>query len=427
LPALAESTASTTCHQSNYLIGKLHFYYTAYFTFLHRLNQHMKRILPAIVISQFFCTSVWFAGNAVIADIMKQVGVHGSWLAHMTSAVQFGFIIGTLTFAILAIADRFSPVRVFTVCAMLAAAANLSITFPTVNATAVLMLRMLTGFFLAGIYPVGMKIAADHHKEGLSKSLGFLVGALVLGTALPHLLKAAAIVLNWKYVCYTTSLLAATGGLIMLLLVPDGPYHKPAQKLEARSFLRGFGNKQFRSAALGYFGHMWELYTFWMSVPVILAFYKNHHPEVTLNIPLWSFLIIASGSISCILGGYISKHVGVKTTATSALLISCICCLASPVFLQAGAAPVFLIFLFIWGMSAVADSPLFSTITATNAPPSAKAASLTIVNCIGFSITIISIQSLNAWINASNAQYIYMLLAAGPLLGLAALLAPARQ
>lgn len=382
----------------------------------------MKRILPAIVVSQFFCTSVWFAGNAVITDITKQLAVQGAWLAHMTSAVQFGFIIGTLTFAILAIADRFSPTKVFAVCATLAAAANLAITIDGVDAATVLLLRVLTGFFLAGIYPVGMKIAADHYEQGLGKSLGFLVGALVLGTALPHLLKTAAITMPWKFVCYATSVLEVTGGLIIWLLVPDGPHRKPARKIELNTFLIGFKNAEFSVAALGYFGHMWEVYTFWMSAPIMLAHYKRLHPAAGFDIFLWSFLIIASGSIACVLGGYISQRAGTKRTATAALLTSCTCCLVSPLFLNTGSIPVLLIFLLLWGMSAVADSPLFSTLTATNAPPSSRAASLTIVNCIGFTITIFSIQAINALLNESNATYIYMLLAAGPITGLIALL-----
>jgi MFS family permease len=381
----------------------------------------MKRILPALVVSQFFCTSVWFAGNVVITDIAKQLSVEGAWLAHITSAVQLGFIIGTLTFAVFTIADRFSPTKVFAVCALLAAIANLSITVDNVGAVTVITLRVLTGFFLAGIYPVGMKIAADHFEHGLGKSLGFLVGALVLGTALPHLLKAAAVVMPWKFVCYATSALAVAGGLIVLLLVPDGPYRKPAQKMQLNAFLVGFRNVEFRNAALGYFGHMWELYAFWMSVPVILAYYKSSHGEAAFNPSLWSFLIIASGGFACVLAGYISQYAGTKRTAAAALLISCTCCLVAPFFLQGGSVPVLLIFLLLWGMSVVADSPLFSTLTAINAPPSSRAASLTIVTCIGFSITIFSIQMIHALLSDTNAHFIYMLLAAGPIIGLIAL------
>src|SRR4051812_22195680 len=129
----------------------------------------MKRILPTIVIAQFFCTSVWFAGNAIMGDIAKQLQLEPGYLAHLTSAVQLGFITGTLIFAILSIADRFSPVKVFFCCAMIAGVINLSAGINGITATTLLLCRFATGFFLAGIYPVGMKIASDHYQQGLGR------------------------------------------------------------------------------------------------------------------------------------------------------------------------------------------------------------------------------------------------------------------
>ncbi|MES2278174.1 MAG: MFS transporter [Bacteroidota bacterium] len=382
----------------------------------------MKRILPVIVISQFFCTSLWFAGNAIMSDIARQFQLEPGYLAHLSSAVQSGFITGTLIFAILSIADRFSPSKVFFACAIIAALINLGLCLDGINSSELITLRFMTGFFLAGIYPVGMKIAADHYEQGLGKSLGFLVGALVLGTAFPHLLKSMTATLPWKYVIYATSSLSAIGGLAMLLLVPDGPYRKPGQQLNLSGFLTGFRDKKFRAAAFGYFGHMWELYAFWVFVPVILGAYKSRYPNAGFNISLLSFLIIASGSLACVVSGLISQRLGAKRTATIALSISGICCVVSPLLLFNHSTVVLIIFLFVWSMAVIADSPLFSTIVARNAPAEAKGTSLTIVNCIGFSITIASIQLINALRTDTNAQYIYMLLAVGPILGLVALL-----
>jgi len=382
----------------------------------------MKRILPAIVIAQFFCTSLWFAGNAIMTDIARQLHLEPAYLVYLTSAVQSGFITGTLIFAILSIADRFSPSKVFFVCALIAAAINLTISFEGINLSGLILCRFLTGFFLAGIYPVGMKIASDHYQHGLGRSLGFLVGALVLGTAFPHFLKSMMAALPWKYVIYSTSTLSVSGGLAMLLLVPDGPYRKSGQKLKLNAFIQSFRDKQFRAAALGYFGHMWELYAFWVFVPVILTAYKNHYPAAPVNVPFLSFLIIVAGSFSCVFGGIISQHLGTKRTATMALSISCVCCIISPLLLFNSSQVILLAFLFIWSMAVIADSPLFSTLVAQNAPAAAKGTSLTIVNCIGFGITIISIQLINALRTDVNAQYIYMLLAVGPILGLIALI-----
>jgi MFS family permease len=382
----------------------------------------MKRVLPVIVISQFFCTSLWFAGNAIMGDIAKQLQLEPAYLAHVTSAVQSGFIIGTLLFAVLSISDRFSSSKVFFACAIIAAVINLGICATGLTPAMLLIFRFMTGFFLAGIYPVGMKIASDHYQQGLGKSLGFLVGALVIGTAFPHLLKSITATLPYKYVIFSTSLLSAIGGLAMLLLVPDGPYRSPGQKLKPGVFLKGFSNRKFRAAAFGYFGHMWELYAFWMFVPIILTTYKSHYPLADFNVPFLSFLIIAAGSVSCAFSGILSQYFGVKKTATVALFLSCTCCLISPLLLLTNSAITLIIFLFIWSMAVIADSPMFSTLIALNAPQESKGTSLTIVNCIGFSVTIISIQLITAFLNEANVRYIYMLLAIGPILGLLALM-----
>lgn len=381
----------------------------------------MKRILPTIVIAQFLCTSLWFAGNSIINEIIADLHLSEDFLAHITSTIQFGFISGTLTFAILTISDRFSPSLVFFFSSMLAAIFNLGITLPGIGSIEILILRFLTGFFLAGIYPVGMKIASDYFQKGLGKSLGFLVGALVFGTAFPHLLKSFIIGFPWKYVLYATSAFSVTGGLGILMFVPDGPYRKFSQKLNMLAFMRSFHYSDFRAASFGYFGHMWELYTFWAFVPIMLNSYQNKYAEANINVPLLSFLIIAFGGIACVISGTLSIRFGARNLATLSLLLSCLCCLTSPLFLFNESEIVLLIFLFFWGFVVIADSPLFSTLVAQSAPPESRGTALTIVNCIGFSITIISIQLINGLYKYISPQFIYLMLALGPLLGLIAL------
>jgi MFS family permease len=382
----------------------------------------MKLTLPIIVVSQFFCTSLWFAGNSIISDIARDYNLDQHFLAHITSAIQFGFIAGTLVFAVFSVSDKLSPSVVFCVSSILAGLFNLGITLDQIDSTEILLFRFLTGFFLAGIYPVGMKIAADYYQSGLGKSLGFLVGALVIGTAFPHLLKNFVAGFPWKYVLYSTTILSFIGGLCVLFLVPDGPFRKSGNKIKPTAFLEGFKNPQFRSVSFGYFGHMWELYTFWAFVPVMLATYNNYYAGTNLNVPLLSFFIIASGGLACVLSGIFSQYFGAKKVAAIALSVSCLCCIVSPFFVFSGSAVLFIVFLFIWAFAVIADSPLFSTLVAQNAPEESRGTSLTIVNCIGFSITIISIQFINLLSDKINAQYIYMFLAIGPILGLISLL-----
>ncbi|MEO6039488.1 MAG: MFS transporter [Saprospiraceae bacterium] len=379
-------------------------------------EQAKSHILPTIVLSQFLCTSLWFAGNAILPELKKTFDGDIGFLANLTSAVQFGFICGTLVFAVLTIADRFSPSRVFFVSSVLAAAFNLGISLEDISPATLVVFRSLTGFFLAGIYPVGMKIASDYYQKGLGKSLGFLVAALVLGTAFPHLLRSIGLRFPWQYVVFATSTLSVLGGLAMLLLVPNGPFRKAGPRLDVTAFLAAFRYKNFRTVAFGYFGHMWELYTFWAFVPVILA---NYSP-VGLNVPLYSFLIIASGGLACVFSGLLSQYFGAKRIATIALFLSGLCCLVSPWFLLTASTPLLLTFLFFWGLVVIADSPLFSSLVAQHAPEESRGTSLTIVTCIGFSITIISIQLISVW-SAYFGNYVFMFLATGPVLGLIAL------
>ncbi|PJZ84604.1 MFS transporter [Leptospira harrisiae] len=382
----------------------------------------MKHILPIIIVSQFLCTSLWFAGNSIIADMANDLHLEQNFLANLTSAIQFGFIIGTLVFALLNISDRLSPSFVFFICSVLAGLFNLGITIEKINPIEILSFRLLTGFFLAGIYPVGMKIASDYFQVGLGKSLGFLVGALVFGTAFPHLLKIFTIGLPWKYVLYVTTILSLCGGLSIFFFVPDGPYRKFNQKLKFAAFTNAFRNKNFRAASFGYFGHMWELYTLWASIPVILISYNRNYPNVNLNVSLFSFLIIGSGAIACVFSGLFSKRFGARRIATTSLFLSCLCCLTSPFFLTSESVVLFIMFLFFWGLVVIADSPMFSTLVAGNAPEDSKGSALTIVNCIGFSITIVSIQLTSIFADKVNFQYLYLLLAIGPIFGLFALL-----
>ncbi len=378
-----------------------------------------KNILPVIVLSQFAGTSLWFVGNAVLPELIESLHLSQYALSHVTSAVMLGFITGTLVFAFFSLADRFSPVKLFFISSLLGALTNISVAWLAKDAASLFVLRFLTGFFIAGIYPVGMKIAADWYEKGLGKALGFLVGALVLGTAFPHLLKNRDFELPWRSVLYFTSLFATVGGLLMLLFVGDGPFRKKSGGFQWNAFKEIFSSKKWRQSAFGYFGHMWELYTFWGFVPLILGLYAEKK-GIVLNVPLLSFLIIGSGAISCICGGYLSQKMGSAKVATTALFISGICCFISPFIYQLPLF-IFLAILFIWGLAVVPDSPQFSTLVANYAPEHLRGTALTIYNSIGFTITTISLIVIdrvfhsNGFLGQENTM---LLLGIGALIGL---------
>ena len=338
-----------------------------------------KHILPIIVIAQFCCTSLWFAGNGIIDDLASAFDLQSTAVGDLTGSVQFGFISGTLLFAFLTIAGRFKPSVVFFGSGILASVFNLGMLFESNTLLSLITFRFFTGFFLAGIYPVGMKIASDYYEKGLGKALGFLVGALVIGTAFPHLLKSVTSNLPWKTVLFGTSGLSVLGGTLMLLFVPSGPFRKRSQKLDISAFLSVFKSSNFRAAAFGYFGHMWELYAFWAFVPFIIEYYKNNHGISTMNTSLISFLIIGIGGLSCVLSGILSLRFDTKKVAGTFLGLSGICCLLSPIVFQFENEYLFLLFLLIWGVVVIGDSPLFSSLVAKNAETQIKGTALTIV------------------------------------------------
>ena len=315
------------------------------------MKKNNNFILSLIVLSQFAGTSLWFVGNAVLPELKQALQLNQYAISLVTSAVMMGFVTGTLVFAFFSLADRFSPAKLFFISSLFGAVCNTAVVWFAKDSASLFFLRFLTGFCIAGIYPVGMKIAADWFEKGLGKALGFLLGALVLGTAFPHLLKNSDFHLPWKSVLYFTSIFAIAGGLIMILFVGDGPHRKKSGGFKPNAIAIIFQSKKLRQASLGYFGHMWELYTFWGFVPAMLALYATKN-SVHINIPLLSFLIIGCGCLSCIAGGYLSQKWGSAKVATTALIISGLCCILSPlIFIFPLWA--FLLVLFSWGFAVI--------------------------------------------------------------------------
>lgn len=365
--------------------------------------------------------ALWFATNAVLPDLQLAFGLSREAIGYSTSAVQFGFIAGTLCFSFFAVSDRFPPARLFFLSACLGAFSNVGIFLFAEGFWSIILFRFGTGFFLAGIYPVGMKIAASWYQRDLGRAIGHLVGALVLGTSLPHGIRVLGEQLPWETVIISVSILAAAGGVSMLLFVPNGPHLNGTTAFDPGAFRKIFASKRFRASAFGYFGHMWELYTFWAFVPVFIEAYNAYHGS-NLSASLGAFVVIAVGSFGCAVGGMLSLRVGSARVAFAQLGASGICCILSPLAFFTGVPELFFAFLVFWGVVVVGDSPQYSTLNAQTAPQDLVGSALTIVTCIGFALTIFSIELVNYMLNIIPKPYIFLLLAAGPVFGLRSLL-----
>ena len=375
-----------------------------------------KRILPILVLAQFAGTSLWFAVNAVMPDLQQQMGWPASAVGRLTSALQLGFIVGTLVFALLAIADRFSARRVFLFCALAGALCTLGALMRIASFSELLLWRAATGFFLAGIYPVGMKIASQWFPEGLGVALGWLVGALVLGSASAHGIRALSVELPWSTVMISVALLAAAGGLILFMAIPEPPNDTAnTKKLEMQALATIWTDWRVRASVLGYFGHMWELYTFWVLVPLILATQLNGQA-----LSFAAFGVLGIGAVGCIGGGWLAKRWGSARVATLQLSMSGICCLLAP-WLMSAPLIWFLLWLAIWGITAAGDSPQFSTLTASNAPKHAVGSVLTLTNCMGFALSIVSIELFTSLVQEHQLASLLPWLGIGPLLGIVAM------
>jgi len=375
-----------------------------------------RHVLPVLVLAQFAGTSLWFAVNAVMPDLQRAFGWPATAVGTLTSALQAGFIAGTLVFALLAIADRFPPRRVFLVCALAGAGCTVGAWAMVSDFGALLAWRFATGFFLAGIYPVGMKIAAQWYTRGLGPALGLLIGALVLGSASAHALRAIGDTLPWPTLMLGVATLAAAGGVSLYTLLPDPPGAVArVTTLQWRALATIVTDARVRSSVLGYFGHMWELYTLWVLMPLILA---TRLQGTALS---WTaFAMLGAGVLGCVGGGWLAPRFGSARVAGVQLAISGLCCVLAPVLIGAPDA-LFYGWLLVWGITVSGDSPQFSTLTARNAPPQAVGSVLTLTNSIGFAISIASILLFVELTRTVPLGWLLTGLALGPALGLWAL------
>jgi MFS family permease len=374
--------------------------------------------VATIAIAQLLGTSLWFSANSAAPDLMRAWGIGVSGIGLLTNAVQLGFIAGTLTISLSGLADRFAASRIFVISACLGAGFNACFALFSHGLASATVFRFLVGLSLAGIYPIGMKLVVSWAPERTGAALAYLVGMLTLGTALPQGIRFVGALWKWQAVILSSSALALLGAVLIFAL-GDGP-HLPARRtgitMPMGGVVRAFASPDLRAAALGYFGHMWELYTFWTLVPVIVRT-ALHLDAFDRSVPGLAFLIIAVGAVGCITGGILSRRMGSVRIAASSLVLSGLCCLVVGATWRSLSQEMLFLILLVWGAAVVADSPHFSALSAKAAPASMVGGVLAIQNSVGFAITIASIAVATSLFPRLGLSIAWVLLP-GPVLGL---------
>ena len=369
-------------------------------------------MLLLVAVAEVLGMSLWFSATAAAPAIAAEYRLDTATVAWLTMAVQAGFVAGTLITAVTNLADAINARRLFGAGCVVGACANLAITVAP-SAAVIIGLRFLTGAALAWVYPPGMKIAAGWFLERRGTALGVVVGAVGLGSALPHLLAATGATLSWRLLVAISSILALAGAILVTTTVSDGPHvsaSAPFDRHALRVVLRTRGT---RLAMLGYFGHMWELYAMWTWFAAFAALSLGAGPRTGSAIV---FVAIASGAIGCVVAGRWADAAGKANVAALAMLASAACALLSPFFFGAP-LELLLVLAVIWGFTIVADSAQFSALVADHTARTHVGTALTLQTSAGFLLTMISIRLVPPITQAAGWRWAFLFLVPGPLLG----------
>jgi MFS family permease len=336
--------------------------------------------------------------------------------------VQLGFVVGTAVAAILNLADVIPAGRLFSASAVLGALAN-ALILAAPGYPPALVMRFLTGFFLAGVYPPAMKMIATWFRAERGLAIGVIVGALTVGKATPYFVRALPHV-GLQPVVLTSSVGALVAAGLVGFWYRDGPLPFASRPFSWSHVLDVIKVREWRLATGSYLGHMFELYAFWTWIPYFLGASVAAHAGGRLRAPrlisLLAFLTIAIGGLGSVWGGLFADRRGRPRLVTISLVMSGCCCILSGI-LFGGPLWVLGALAMTWGFFVIADSAQFSTLVTESVPPHTVGTALTVQTSLGFLLTMLPMQLVPTIAQRAGWRWSFAILALGPIAGIAAI------
>lgn len=376
------------------------------------------RALTWISIAELFALSLWFSASVIAPQLIELWNIDESYEGWLSSAVPLGFVMGTLFSSALGIADRYNPRKIFAISALFGAVLNGLLMFVHFAFLGIL-LRILTGVTLAGVYPIAVKMLSQWFPKKRGLAIGILIAALTIGSALPHFVKVFFANVNWQSIIMSTSLLAILAAIIVYLILEDAPIELKNTPFSIKLIGKVVRNKAAMLANYGYFGHCWELYGMWTWLP---AFLTASFTAASTNVSNWfialsSFIVIGvAGGIGCVVGGFVSDKIGRSNLTIISMIVSAICCILIGFTFTHSIWLTFIVAI-IWGASIISDSAQFSAAVSEVAEGKYVGTALTFQMCIGFLITIFSINLIPIIQKVIGWEWVFIILAIGPILG----------